>query len=237
MDKKRISRKSGYAVVCMAVLMIGIAVTVMHPVRTYAAKPTRWSKLWNKYRDKKNTDRLIFVKYTGGSSCKVLMYKKVLRKNGTYRWKRILSCPGYVGQNGIGKTREGDRKTPTGTFRIGEAFGILDDPGTGLAYTKVNRHLYWSGEYGTYNKMVDDRELGHVPENSEHLADYVPHYHYALDIGYNRKCVYGKGSAIFMHCFGSNPYTGGCIAVSEEDMKTVLLNVTRKTRICIYPIR
>lgn len=225
------------AVTTAVALLLGAALALTTPLTARAAKQTRWSKLWNKYRDKKNTDRLIFVKYLGGSDCKVLMYRKVPRKNGSFRWKKILACPGYVGRNGIGKAREGDVRTPTGTFRIGEAFGILDDPGTELAYTKVNRWLYWSGEYGTYNKMVDSRELGHAPGNSEHLADYVPHYHYALDIGYNRKCVYGKGSAIFLHCFGTNPYTGGCIAVSEENMKTILQNATKRTRICIYPIR
>lgn len=221
----------------MAVLIVGAAVTVIRPVKTYAAKQTRWKKLMDKYRGKKSTDRLIFVKYTGGSSCKVLMYKKVQRSNGTFRWKKILSCPGYVGRNGIGKTREGDVKTPTGTFKVNAVFGILDDPGTQLPYTKVNRYLYWSGEAGTYNTMVDSRTLGHIPANSEHLIDYVPHYHYALNIGYNKKNVYGKGSAIFMHCFGSNPYTGGCVAVSEENMKTVLQNVTKKTRVCIYPVK
>ena len=225
------------AVTTAVALLLGAAFALITPLTARAAKQTRWSKLWNKYRDKKNTDRLIFVEYLGGSDCKVLMYRKVPRKNGSFRWKKILACPGYVGRNGIGKAREGDVRTPTGTFRIGEAFGILDDPGTELAYTKVNRWLYWSGEYGTYNKMVDSRKLGHAPGNSEHLADYVPHYHYVLDIGYNRKCVYGKGSAIFLHCFGTNPYTGGCIAVSEENMKTILQNATKRTRICIYPIR
>jgi len=220
-----------------AALLLGSALILAVPTRAFAAKKTRWTKLMDKYREKKNTDRLIFVKYTGGSSCKVLMYKKVQKKSGAIKWKKILSCSGYVGLNGISKVREGDRKTPTGTFRIGQAFGILDDPGTQLPYTKVNRYLYWSGEEATYNLMVDSRKIGHEPANSEHLLDYVPHYHYALDIGYNRKCVYGKGSAIFMHCFGTNPYTGGCIAVSEENMKTVLLNATKKTRICIYPIK
>ena len=114
-------------------LLLGAALALTTPLTARAAKQTRWSKLWNKYRDKKNTDRLIFVKYLGGSDCKVLMYRKVPRKNGSFRWKKILACPGYVGRNGIGKAREGDVRTPTGTFRIGEAFGILDDPGTELA--------------------------------------------------------------------------------------------------------
>ena len=27
-----------------------------------------------------------------------------------------------------------------------------------------------------------------------------------------------KGSAIFLHCFGTKGYTGGCVAVSRENM-------------------
>ena len=153
----------------------------------------------------------------------------------THKWKRILACRGYVGLTGIGKTREGDMTTPQGTFKIGEAFGILEDPGTKIPYTQLNPYLYWSGEEGTYNTMVDSRELGHIPANSEHLIDYTMSYRYALDMGYNRKCVFKKGSALFLHCFGNNTYTAGCVAISEENMRTILQNVTKKTRICIYP--
>ena len=214
---------------CAAVAFVSLS-----SIKTQAASPI-WNQLKAKYREKNGTNRLIFVKYTGGTSCKVVMLKKTRRKSGTFRWTRILSCSGYVGRNGIGKTREGDVKTPVGTFKITEAFGIKENPGTTVKYTKVNPYLYWSGEYGTYNTMVDSRELGHVPENSEHLIDYVPHYNYGVNMGYNKKNVFGKGSALFLHCFGSNPYTGGCVAVSEENMVKILQNLTRRTRICIYP--
>ena len=199
-----------------------------------AASQKKWNSLLKKYEKMNNTDRLIFVNYKGGSKCRVRMFKKTEGGNGTSTWERILNCKGYVGQNGIGKKRQGDRKTPKGVFWITGAFGILDDPGTQIPYVKLNRYLYWSGEAGTYNTMVDSRELGHRPSGSEHLISYNPHYNYALVIGYNRKNIPGKGAAIFMHCTGSNPYTGGCVAVSEEKMKTVMLNVTAKTRICIY---
>ena len=203
-------------------------------IRSMAANAPIWNQLKVKYRDS-STNRLLFVKYTGGTYCKVIMLKKTRRENGDFRWTRILSCSGYVGRGGIGKTREGDVKTPVGTFKITEAFGIKPNPGTSVKYTLLNPYLYWSGEYGTYNTMVDSRELGHAPANSEHLIDYVPHYNYAVNIGYNKKNVFGKGSAIFLHCFGSNPYTGGCVAVSEQDMIQILQNLTKRTRVCIYP--
>lgn len=222
--------------ILLIVLLLSGGLCFALPKETRAAEKSRWSALKDKYREKKNTDRLIFVKYTGGTSCHVYMLKKQLRKDGvTHKWKRILACRGYVGLNGIGKTREGDMTTPQGTFKIGEAFGILEDPGTKIPYTQLNPYLYWSGEEGTYNTMVDSRELGHIPANSEHLIDYTMSYRYALDMGYNRKCVFKKGSALFLHCFGNNTYTAGCVAISEENMRTILQNVTKKTRICIYP--
>lgn len=215
------------AAVLLSVLLAG-------GIPTAPKAATRWTKLQRKYLEKSSVNCLIFVKYTGGTRCQVLLYRKAKKANGTYTWKKKLSCNGYVGLYGIGKMQEGDAKTPTGVFKPTEAFGILDNPGTALKYTKLNPYLYWSGEWGTYNTMVDSRVLGHVPENSEHLIDYSPHYNYVINIGYNPKNTYWAGSAIFLHCTGYNPYTGGCVAISEQNMRTVLRTITKKTRVCIY---
>ena len=199
-----------------------------------AQAASRWKTLQNKYLDKKSVNCLIFVKYTGGTKCEVLVYRKAKKANGKYTWKQKLRCNGYVGLEGIGKMREGDMRTPIGVFKPTEAFGILDNPGTALKYTKLNPYLYWSGEWGTYNTMVDSRVLGHIPADSEHLISISPHYNYAINIGYNPDNIYWEGSAIFLHCFGYNPYTGGCVAISQKNMKTVLRTITKKTRVCIY---
>lgn len=58
---------------------------------------------------------------------------------------------------------------------------------------------------------------------------------YALAIDYNKKCIYKKGAAIFLHCTGSNPYTGGCVAVKEKYMKKIMKTVDKNAKICIYP--
>ncbi len=194
----------------------------------------RWMKLLNRWRHTR-VDRLIFVKYTGGSGAKVAMWKKYT-EGGKTRWEKIVSCRGYVGKNGIDKVREGDKRTPTGGFPITMAFGRLPTPGTaGIRYTRLNSYQYWSGERETYNTLVDSRKLGHVPAGSEHLIDYDPAYNYALAIGYNPGNVYGKGSAIFLHATSGSPWTAGCVAVPEAEMKKILQNTTRHTRICIYP--
>ena len=268
--------------------------------RNYALKKynkNRWTLIQKDYL-KKDVDRLIFVKYTGGSKANIEMWKKVKVTTGvtaskaaavedeepmpfieeteapaaapaadapsvgeettaaptttaapettaavkktktTYAWKKILSCSGYVGLNGIKKVKEGDKKTPTGAFHITMAFGIKKSPGTaGISYTKLNKYYYWSGEEETYNTFVDVRDLGRTWMAGEHLISYVPFYNYALAMDFNKEGVYKKGSAIFMHCTkpGRN-YTAGCVAIAEKKMKKVVKNTTQKTMIFIYPI-
>ena len=217
------------AVFCGLLMAAGITASV----RYMSEKKDRWGKLLAEYQDEPGTDRLIFVKYLGKSRACLEMYKK-LRKNGEDRWLKILSCGAYTGKNGMNKEKEGDQKTPTGIFPITAAFGIKKDPGTELPYTEVNEYHYWSEEEDTYNQLVDVRTLGREKMKGEHLIDCSPAYNYAMVIGYNQECVYGKGSAIFLHAKGKKTYTAGCVAVSQANMKRILKNATRKTKICIY---
>ena len=144
-------------------------------------------------------------------------------------WQQIMTTPGFVGVNGMGKVKEGDHKTPVGTFQFDFAFGIAPDPGCAIPYVQVNEHHYWSGDWDyKYNQFVD---AGEAPANfetrySEHLIDYNPEYVYALNMGYNSECTPGRGSALFMHCFGAKkPWTGGCVALPEEKMRFVMQHV------------
>lgn len=196
--------------------------------RFVTVKRDRWSKLLAKYENNGKVRQLVFVKYTGGSSAEVCMYNKTAAG-----WNCILKCFGYVGQNGIGKQKEGDRKTPTGTFSLTQAYGIKADPGAKMSYVKVNRYLYWCGDSQYYNQLIDVREKPHTC-HGEHLIDYVPQYNYGMFLDYNKKCVYKKGSAIFLHCTGSKKYTGGCVAVSEKNMIKIIQNAEAGAKICIY---
>ena len=236
---------AGFALLAVC---LGLLLPVQAQARNYAKakyKTNRWEWMKKDFLNT-DTDRLIFVKYKGGSKAAVEMWKKVEVITETvegeeaaepvYTWKRILAVNGYVGKNGINKKREGDKKTPTGTFHITAAFGIKKSPGTaGISYKKINKYHYWSGEKATYNTFVDVRKIGRKSIAGEHLIDYVPFYHYGLTMDFNKECVYKKGSAIFFHCTKpGRKYTAGCVAIPESKMKKVVKNTTKHTMIFIY---
>ena len=149
-------------------------------------------------------------------------------------WKQFLSTPGYVGKNGLcldAERKEGCGQTPIGTYHFTKAFGISDDPGcTAFDYVKVDDDTYWSGddkEGMHYNEMVSLKDYPNLDmENSEHIVDYEYQYRYCLNISFNEDGTPGRGSAIFLHCFGpTKPYTGGCVAVPEYTMELIMQRV------------
>ena len=194
-----------------------------------AAEKSRWDKLLEKYLTDEKTNELLFVKYTGGSKAEVELYEK---KAGA--WEMTLSCSGEVGRDGIDKKREGDMKTPTGVFALTSGYGIADDPGAKLPYVKVNRYLYWCGDRPWYNQLIDIREHPHNC-HGEHLIEYTQCYEYGMFLDFNKKNVFGKGAAIFLHVKGNKGYTAGCIAVSRGNMKKLLRQIGPGGKICIYP--
>ena len=179
-----------------------------------------------KLGDDKNAEQLFVVAAVGQTTAYVSMHEKDSSDN----WKEIMTTPGFIGKPGLGKTQEGDGKTPVGDFHFNYAFGIADDPGCAMTYRKVTEDDYWSGDvrdgYG-YNTMVSIKEHPDLnTDDSEHIVDYNEHYQYCLNISYNEECTPGKGSAIFLHCFGPDkPYTGGCVAIPREQMVRVMRNL------------
>ena len=171
-------------------------------------------------------DQLFVIAAYDTSTAWVSMHQK--DDSGT--WQTVMTTPGYIGKEGIGKTQEGDAKTPIGTFGFDAAFGIAPDPGCAIPYTQVDDDTYWSGdesEGGHYNEMVsiaDDPCLD--TGASEHIVDYTRQYQYCLNIDFNKDDVPGAGSAVFLHCLGPcKPYTGGCVAIPEDQMLVVMRNV------------
>ena len=155
-------------------------------------------------------------------------------------WRMVMTTPGFIGKNGLGKTREGDAKTPTGVFHFNRAFGIADDPGCAIPYVKVDNDTYWSGdprEGYHYNELVSLKDLPGLDVesgDSEHIIDYIYHYQYCLNISYNEEGTPGLGSAIFLHCFApAKPFTGGCVSIPEQHMKFVMQRVDADTVVVI----
>ena len=172
----------------------------------------------------RNAKQLFVVAGYERSTAWISMHEK--DENGN--WKMIMSTPGFIGKEGLGKTKEGDGKTPVGTFGFNKAFGIADDPGCAIAYTKVDNDTYWSGDNDIkYNQMVSIKDHPNLKtDDSEHIVDYQYEYQYCLNISYNEEGKAGAGSAIFLHCLGDRkPRTGGCVAIPEEQMYFVMQHV------------
>lgn len=206
------------------------------PEPTPSPAPTRepedrWDALKMQYAEDDSVQELIFVQYQGGSTAHLELWQK--DPAGEDGWTLLLGCRAHVGLNGIDKQKEGDKRTPTGDFGVLTAFGIKSDPGTALPYFKVTRDMYCCADEEFYNRIVSKNEMHHKC-TGEHLIDFKPSYNYCMFIDYNADCVYGKGSAIFVHCYGSKNYTGGCVAVTEKNMKTILQSVHPGVRVCIF---
>ena len=158
----------------------------------------------------KDAEQLIVVAGVDKSTAYVTMHEK----NADGEWEQIIATPGFIGLDGLGAGDFYSCHTPVGTYTIYKAFGLADDPGCQMEYTKVDENYYWSADEreGMYfNELVDIREVPDLDlTRSEHIADYDYAYQYVLDMGYNRECIVDKGCAFFFHSFRINrPYTGG----------------------------
>ena len=179
------------------------------------------------------TDRLIVVDVTIGSNAVLTMHEK----NEEGVWQQTLDEAAFIGKNGLGKTKEGDLKTPVGSFGFNAALGINEDPGCVLDYTRVDGSHYWNGDSNSdrYNQLVStDDYTDFSIDDSEHIVDYPNAYKYLLNTTYNEEGTPGKGSAIFLHCYREQrTYTGGCISIPLEKMEYVMKQIRKDSRILI----
>ena len=191
--------------------------------------PSGSSSFVEKLDAAKDHDQIIAV-LANGSSAKVGMYEK-----SGLSWTTVFETDGYVGRNGIGKTKEGDGKTPRGTYHFTDAFGIKADPGCGaFSYRKCDDSWYWVDDPDSryYNQFVSLDRVSKDWDSAEHITGIGAPYHYCLALDYNADREKGKGSAIFLHCSSSSP-TSGCISIPEEKMIEVLQKVKKDCAIVI----
>ena len=151
-------------------------------------------------------------------------------------WELRFTADGFFGKNGVkADKREGDGATPSGVYTFVRAFGVADDPGSNLPYTKVTDLDVWVDDPKSkhYNQWASKNTPDADWKSAEQLIKYPKAYKYALTLNYNTDpIVPGKGSAIFFHCSTGNP-TAGCISVPEEAMIFFLGFADEETRIAI----
>jgi len=159
------------------------------------------------------TNQILAIAANGNTA-----YVSLHNKDEEGIWKEVLSTEASIGKNGVGKTKEGDGKTPVGIYHFLFGFGIKENPGTSHEYIKVDDSFYWVDDSNSqyYNQFVSTNNVVKDWESAEHIVSAGKSYNYVLAMDYNKECVPGLGSAIFMHC---KPTGGaGCVAISEEIM-------------------
>ncbi|MBR6337279.1 MAG: hypothetical protein IKR76_06040 [Ruminococcus sp.] len=205
----------------------------------FASQPRRPSPEWvTKLDAAKDCEQLIVVAGVDKTTAYITMHEK----NAEGKWEQIIATPGFIGLDGLGNANINDCFTPVGTYTIDKAFGLADDPGCQMEYTKVDESYYWSGDDGEgkhFNELVSVKDIPDLDtENSEHIADFDYAYQYVLNMGYNSECKKDKGFAFFFHSFRYNrPYTGGCVAVPEDIMHFIMCNVKPGCKITLNTLK
>lgn len=157
---------------------------------------------------------------SAATSAKLVAYRRVrgrwVRKFGPW-----TARVGYNGIAGPGRKREGDGRTPSGTYGFSFFFGIKANPGVSFRFRHAFTYDFWDDDPSSplYNEWVDDRtaDPGAAPEPMH----VMPAYQYAAVIAYNTARTPGLGSAIFLHV-GTGSSTAGCVSLPVLELLKVL---------------
>lgn len=144
----------------------------------------------------------------------------------------------FVGVNGIGKKiREGDKRTPTGTFTFSEVFYRPDKIkllNVNLPMKKIYKNSFWCVDSKSrfYNQHRGEKNNYTCEKlyRDDHLYDIFITLNFNTDP--TRKY---KGSAIFIHCCDAKKrYTDGCLAFEKEKIIEILGTIKPYSKLLIY---
>tara|TARA_S200000501_G_C20712888_1_gene694840 strand:- start:274 stop:768 length:495 start_codon:yes stop_codon:yes gene_type:complete len=147
----------------------------------------------------------------------------------------IFQCT--IGRKGLTKNKiEGDKKTPVGTYSLGNLYYRKDrnpKPLTDLKCIPIKKDMGWCNDVKNkkfYNKLI--KVNGNISHEKLFRRDYK--YDFIVPINYNtKKPKIGKGSAIFIHLTRKFKPTLGCVALEKKDFLILLMLINKKTKIKI----
>jgi L,D-peptidoglycan transpeptidase YkuD (ErfK/YbiS/YcfS/YnhG family) len=140
-------------------------------------------------------------------------------------WKRIAGpWTAWIGRDGFappGKKREGDGRTPTGSYHFSFFFGVDAKPQVRYPWRHAATYDVWDDDPASprYNLWVNTRlhSAGIDPEP----LHVQPSYDDVAVIAYNTARVPGLGSAIFLHVTHHSA-TSGCVALPRAELLRLL---------------
>ena len=143
-----------------------------------------------------------------------------------------------VGKKGLtSNKKEGDKKTPKGTFKIENLYFRKDrkeKPLTLLKCIKIKKNMGWCDDIrypDKYNKLIKIEKK--IRYEKLKRKDYK--YDLLIPIKYNfKKPITGMGSCIFIHLTKNYIPTAGCIALKEKDFLILLKLINKNSKIKIF---
>ena len=143
------------------------------------------------------------------------------------KWKiKFKNIPASIGRNGFAlleKKIEGDGKSPTGLFMLGQLFCYENKINSSLPFIQTNEEDKWidDSNHVNYNQYIKGNTTA---KSFEHLFLNNIYYKYCMVVEYNtHPVIKGKGSAIFFHVADAQySPTAGCVAIQEADMVKIL---------------
>jgi L,D-peptidoglycan transpeptidase YkuD (ErfK/YbiS/YcfS/YnhG family) len=142
-----------------------------------------------------------------------------------------------IGKNGLTKNKkEGDKKTPKGTFGIESLYyrkDRLKKPMTFLKCVEIKKNMGWCDDIDfpkKYNKLIKtEKKIKHeILKRKDHKYDLL------IPIKYNfKKPISGLGSCIFIHLTTDYKPTAGCIALKKNDFLILLKLIKKNSKIKI----
>ena len=143
-----------------------------------------------------------------------------------------------IGKKGSTRNKkEGDKKTPKGTFKIGNLYYRKDrfkKPLTSLKCIAIKREMGWCDDIRfpkKYNKLIKiQKQISH-----EKLLRKDHKYDFLIPIKFNfEKPATGLGSCIFIHLTKDFKPTTGCIALSKKDFLILVKLIKKNSKIKIF---
>tara|TARA_B100001059_G_C17716683_1_gene518385 strand:- start:601 stop:1095 length:495 start_codon:yes stop_codon:yes gene_type:complete len=142
-----------------------------------------------------------------------------------------------IGKKGATKNKkEGDKKTPKGTFEIGDLYFRKDrkkKPLTSLKCIEIKNDMGWCDDVRfpkKYNKFFKIKKK--IKHEKLKRNDYK--YDFLIPIKYNfKKPITGRGSCIFIHLTKDYKPTVGCVALKEKDFLIMLKLIKMSSKIKI----
>ena len=143
-----------------------------------------------------------------------------------------------IGKKGLSNNKkEGDKKTPKGTFKIENLYFREDrikKPLTLLKCIKIKKDMGWCDDTSLpkkYNKLIKIKKKIRY----EKLKRKDNKYDLLIPIKYNfEKPITGMGSCIFIHLTNNYRPTAGCIALKKNDFLIMLKLIKKDSKIKIF---